>query len=127
MLIVRGKVFNTSNGTEELEKNDGREVDVYEVWGADYYFQTLNNKRLSGFQKGYGKIPIEISNSLNNSEEVYVQYSESHPEINRLADFNDGTKNFSEWLKYYLLIIGVAVMFSSYIGYIIYIKEPPKS
>ena len=118
-----GNIVSIIKDDDIAEEYGGRKVTSHEFYGINYYFRTNENVIKTGEEKVYGELPDELLKAYKTRTQVLIEYSETDPNINHIAGYNSGSRTFYEWSKKYIILLVLSIMFTSFIGYEVYIKK----
>lgn len=96
--IADGYVTSAEESSEYVEENDGRTGGMAYQFYYKYYFNLPDGKRIYDSAISGGMLPEDLCCLEDESYEVKVQYLSSNPTINRINEFDSGSKTIGNWL-----------------------------
>lgn len=103
-LITKGKIANgyitsAEESSEYVEQNDGRTGGMAYQFYYKYYFILPDGKKIYDSATTGGQLPGDLC-CLDNEPpyEVKVEYLPNNPTINRVKDYDAGSRTIGNWL-----------------------------
>lgn len=123
--ITNGYVTKAEESSEYVEQNDGRAGGMAYQFYYNYYFNLPNGKRIYDSAISGGALPEDLCCLEDKPYEVKVEYLSSNPTINRVKDFDAGSKTIGNWLWRKVLLGGILLIGCLSIG-VIWIRNTIK-
>jgi hypothetical protein len=113
--IVSGQIISAEEFSEEVEKNDGRRIDIVHGYSYKYNFQTLNHQDIVAEGWNYADLPLK--KSLNDIPyRIEVEYVIEKPELNRINGLWSNDPSLFEWFKRHVLLKLLGLVFCGYLS-----------
>lgn len=102
-LITKGRTTNgyvttAKESSEYVEQNDGRTGGMAYQFYYRYYFLLPDGRRINDSASTGGRLPEELCCLDEKPFQVAVEYLSSNPTINRVKEYDSGSKTIGNWL-----------------------------
>jgi len=108
--IANGYVTSAEESSEYVEQNEGRTGGMAYQFYYKYYFNLPDGKRIYDSAIAGGALPEDLCCLKDEPYEVMVEYLSSNPTINRVKDFDNGSKTIGNWIWRKFLLGGIILI-----------------
>jgi hypothetical protein len=112
-----GQVIFAEDFDEEVEKFDGRKVDVVSGYYYKFRFSTNQGLKVEGDRRVYGELPLnKLSEDI--PYDVKIEYVVERPELNRIVGDWNNNETLFDWFRHNVLFKLIGLLFCIVIAWI---------